>query len=137
MKILKMFVKFGIVGVSGVVVNLAIYSTLVHFGVYYLAAATISFVGAVTNNFYWNFIWTFKGRAEHKTVKRKYFDFFVISFINFLINLSCLRFLHGILEIHEVVAQIMAIGLASLFNFIGNYLITFKEKQVEEETRRE
>jgi len=76
MEILKLFIKFSIVGLSGVGVNLAVYSVLIYFNTYYLLAATLSFIVAVSNDFYWDFIWTFKNRAEHKTVSKKYIHFF-------------------------------------------------------------
>ncbi|ACL70629.1 GtrA family protein [Halothermothrix orenii] len=128
-KIIELFIKFSLVGLSGVVVNMAVYSSLLYFDVYYLVAAVISFIVAVTNNFYWNFIWTFKGRAAHKTVARKYIDFFVISLINFGVNLISLRILVEAFSLHKVLAQLVAIGIASLLNFLGNLLITFKDKK--------
>lgn len=132
MKLLKLFLKFSLVGLSGVVVNLSIYSGLVFFEVNYLVAATISFLGAVTNNFYWNFIWTFKDQAEHKTVSRKYFDFLVISGVNFVVNIFLLRLMYETLEFNKIIAQILAIGITSTLNFIGNYLITFREQETRE-----
>lgn len=127
MGLIKLFLKFSLVGLSGVFVNLAVYSTLLYFDIYYLLAATISFIIAVTNNFYWNFIWTFKGKAEHKTVKRKYFDFFIISLINFLVNISLLKIIVDILGLDKIIGQILAIGITSILNFVGNYFITFRE----------
>ncbi len=76
MEILKLFIKFSIVGLSGVGVNLAVYSVLIYFNIHYFLAATLSFIVAVSNDFYWDFIWTFKNRAEHKTVSKKYIHFF-------------------------------------------------------------
>jgi dolichol-phosphate mannosyltransferase len=128
MELISLFFKFAVVGASGVLVNLAIYSLLIYLDTYYLFAAVAAFVFAVSNNFYWNFIWTFKDKAENKSVKEKYLHFFLISFINFLINISVLRILVDSFAVHKILAQIIAIGTAFIFNFFGNYLITFKEK---------
>ncbi len=65
--------KFAAVGASGYVVNLAVFSTLVvGFDVNYLIAAMCSFLVAVTNNYAWNRIWTFRrqrGSLVHQGAK--------------------------------------------------------------------
>ena len=59
-------VKFGVVGGSGYVVNLAVFAAAVEIAnVHHLVAATIAFVVAVTNNFWWNRHWTFGARDGH------------------------------------------------------------------------
>lgn len=127
MELIKLFLKFSVVGLFGVVVNLLVYSLLLHFGAYYLYAAIVSFIVAATNNFYWNFIWTFKNRG-HKSPVRKYINFFIISLVNFGVNLIILKLMHEGFGFNELISQVIAIGLASVLNFVGNYLITFKEK---------
>ncbi|MCK5779708.1 MAG: GtrA family protein [Psychrilyobacter sp.] len=148
MKIIKVFIKFGLVGASGVLVNMAIYSSLIAFDVNYLVAATIAFLFAVSSNFYLNFVWTFKGKGEGKSVKEKYTHFFLISLVNFVINLFVLRlaveslagneYIYGMLEKYskldsdktiKIISQIIGIGIATFFNFFGNYFITFREKK--------
>jgi dolichol-phosphate mannosyltransferase len=145
---MKVFIKFGLVGASGVVVNLAIYSTLIALDINYIVAATIAFLFAVSSNFYLNFVWTFKGKGSDKSIKKKYIHFFLVSLSNFLINLFVLRFMveflsenqfiYGIItkyvnsdpsKIVKVLAQIIGIGIATFFNFFGNYFITFREKK--------
>lgn len=128
MELIELFLKFTLVGASGVIVNLIIYSGLIYLNIHYLLAAIIAFIFAVTNNFYWNFIWTFKNRAETKSVQKKYLEFFSVSFINFLVNISALKFMVSLFDFNKIIAQIVAIGIAFIFNFIGNYLITFKDK---------
>src|SRR5215213_2146237 len=57
--------KFCTVGAVGYVVNLAVYTWLVHAGLHYNVAAACSFLVAVTNNYTWNRIWTFRGQRGH------------------------------------------------------------------------
>src|SRR5437762_2559496 len=55
--------KFGVVGATGYAINLAVFALLWrHFGVHYLLAATISFLVAVTSNYTWNRLCTFRGQ---------------------------------------------------------------------------
>ena len=58
--------RFCAVGASGYVVNLAVFTALVHWaGLHYLLAAVCSFLVAVTNNYVWNRLWTFRGQRGH------------------------------------------------------------------------
>ena len=146
MEIIKIFVKFGLVGASGVLVNMLIYTGLITLNVNYLVAATVAFLFAVSSNFYLNFIWTFKGKGKGKSVKKKYLHFFIISLLNFIINLSILKVAVEFLSVNEltydiitkyaganpdkvikVIAQMIGIGVATFFNFFGNYFITFRK----------
>ena len=52
--------KFGVVGATGYLVNLGVYVVLRRAGVHYIPAAIGSFAVAVTNNYAWNRIWTFR-----------------------------------------------------------------------------
>ena len=58
--------KFCAVGASGYVVNLAVFAMLIHWAdVHYLVAAVCSFLVAVTNNYMWNRLWTFRHQRGH------------------------------------------------------------------------
>ena len=53
-----------LVGASGYVVNLATFALCVEaLGFHYPVAATVAFLVAVTNNFWWNRHWTFRARG--------------------------------------------------------------------------
>lgn len=125
---LKMLMKFMLVGLSGVGINMAVYLSLMAFNVHYLVAAVLSFAAAVTNNFMWNFCWTFKGRALGKSMQFKYLSFLLISLVNLGVNLVLLKVLVESVHINPTLAQLLAIGLVSLLNFAMNYTITFSEK---------
>ena len=128
---MKRFIKFSIVGLSGTLVNMAVYAVAVNSGLYYLIAAVISFLFAVTNNFYWNFRWTFKGQAAFRSRRNKYFRFLAVSLLNLGINLLLLRLLVETLGFDKTLAQLVAIGLVSILNFLMNSRFTFGEKAAE------
>ena len=125
---MKRFIKFSVVGLSGTLVNMAVYALAVNSGLYYLIAAIISFLFAVTNNFYWNFRWTFRGQAAFRSRRNKYFRFLAVSVLNLGLNLLLLRLFVETLDMDKTLAQLVSIGLVSILNFIMNSRFTFGEK---------
>lgn len=125
---IRMLIKFALVGFSGVGVNMAVYMSLIALNANYLIAAGCSFIIAVSNNFFWNILWTFKDRAKDKSIRKKYLLFFIISTLNLGVNLLILQLLIEVIKIDETLAQLAAIGIVSGLNFTLNYLITFNDK---------
>jgi dolichol-phosphate mannosyltransferase len=118
-------VRFATVGASGYVVNLAVFAALVHgAGVDYRVAATGAFLVALTNNFAWNRIWTFRARDGHAGFQAA--RFFVVSAAAFAFNLVVLYTLVEGLSAPEVPAQAVAIAAATPLNFLGNKLWSFR-----------
>ena len=116
-------VKFGIVGASGYVVNLAVYTTLVRaFDVHYILAAVLAFCVAVTNNFLWNRHWTFAATDGHMGFQAA--RFFTVSLLALGFNLIVLEVLVSA-DVEKVAAQAIAILAATPLNFIGNKLWSF------------
>jgi putative flippase GtrA len=115
--------RFSVVGASGFVVNLAVYTTLLRgLGVHYLVAATCSFLVAVTNNYTWNRLWTFRGQRGH--VAYQGLRFLVVSTLALAANLTILHLLVR-LDVDKVLAQATAIVLVMPLNFVGNKLWSF------------
>jgi putative flippase GtrA len=116
--------KFSVVGLSGYVVNLAVYvSVLKGVGLHYLPAAVCSFVVAVTNNYLWNRLWTFRSSRGH--VYHQGMRFLVVSLAALGLNLAILRVLVG-LGTDKILAQAVAIVLVTPFSFSANKLWSFR-----------
>ena len=116
--------KFGVVGVSGYVVNLTAFALLSELaGVHYLIAAVVAFVVAVTNNFVWNRAWTFRGAEGHTGFQAA--RFLIVSVAALGINLGVLALLVDAAGLSAVPAQALAVAVAMPCNFIGNKLWTF------------
>jgi dolichol-phosphate mannosyltransferase len=114
--------KFSVVGGTGFLVNLGVFSLLLHFGMHYIPAAVCSFLVAVTNNYTWNRLWTF----AHHTGGVVYQGprFLVVSLCALLANLAILSVLVS-LGLEKRLAQAIAIVLVTPLNFIGNKLWSF------------
>lgn len=116
-------VRFGVVGASGYVVNIAVFSALLATGLHYRGAATGAWVVAVLNNFWWNRHWTFGAREGHAGFQA--LRFFVVSFFAFLVSLAILTVLVESTSIPKVPAQLIAVTAATPLNFLGNKLWSF------------
>ena len=116
--------KFSVVGLSGYLVNLAVYIALLKgAGLHYLPAAACSFVVAVTNNYLWNRLWTFRSSRGH--VYYQGMRFLVVSLAALGLNLAILRVLVG-LGTDKILAQAVAIVLVTPFSFSANKLWSFR-----------
>ena len=115
--------KFCVVGVTGYAVNLAVYAVLLDgAGLHYMSAAVGSFLVAVTNNYLWNRLWTF--RAQRGGVAYQGMRFLIVSTMALVANLAVLHVLVSA-GLGEVVAQAIAIVLVTPVNFVGNKLWSF------------
>ena len=119
----EQLVKFCLVGATGYAVNLWVFSLLVLVaGVHYMPAAVCSFLVAVTNNYTWNRLWTFRSQRGHVAVQG--LRFLVVSTLALGANLLVLYALVQ-LGLSEVIAQAIAIVLVTPVNFVGNKLWSF------------
>ncbi|MGN6254502.1 MAG: GtrA family protein [Solirubrobacterales bacterium] len=116
--------KFGLVGGSGYLINLAVFAVLAGgLGVHHAIAAVGAFSIAVTNNFLWNRYWTFgpgEGPAHFQAAR-----FFAVSLASLGLNLAILELLVSNHVVGELSAQAIAVAAAMPFNFLGNKLWTF------------
>jgi len=116
--------KFGLVGGSGYLINLAVFAILAgSLGIHHIAAAIGAFAVAVTNNFLWNRHWTFgpgDGPAHFQAAR-----FFAVSLASLALNIAILQLLLSTGATGELTAQAIAVAAAMPFNFIGNRLWTF------------
>jgi putative flippase GtrA len=116
--------KFGIVGASGYLVNLAVYSLLLKGAqLHYLPSATCSFLVAASWNYWWNRHWTF--RAERGHFGYQGMRFFVVSATVYGANVGVLSLLIS-LGRGKIVSQAVAIVLVTPLNFLGNKLWSFR-----------
>jgi putative flippase GtrA len=87
-------------------------------------AATCSFAVAVTNNYVWNRLWTFRGQRGH--VAYQGLRFLVVSLVAYGANLLLLAALVEPGVTGKLVGQAVAIVLVMPLNFIGNKLWSFR-----------
>jgi dolichol-phosphate mannosyltransferase len=117
-------VRFGLVGASGYVVNLAVFAVCIGpLSLGHRIAAVVAFAVALANNFTWNRHWTFdaRGRRARSQAAR----FCVVSVCAFGFSFGVLELLVEGAGVDELLAQAVAIATATPLNFIGNKLWSF------------
>jgi len=116
--------KFGLVGGSGYLINLAVFSLLrSDLGLHQALAAVGAFCVAVTSNFFWNRHWTFSAADGHAGFQAA--RFFTVSIGALAVNLVVLEALVMATSLGDLSAQAIAVAVAMPFNFLGNKLWTF------------
>ena len=116
--------KFCAVGAVGYLINLGVYDVLLREGIHYLAAATCSFLVAVTSNYTWNRLWTFRAHRGHVGVQGM--RFFLVSLGALGANLVVLHLLIAYGDLGKLPAQAVAIVVVTPLNFVGNKLWSFR-----------
>ena len=114
------FVKFCVVGASGVIVDMAIFWMLCELARWPVAAAKcVSTEGAILNNFIWNDLWTFADLAEGgaRSRLRRLFTFNAICGGGLLLSLLLLFVQISLLRMNRYVANGAAIVLVTAWNF--------------------
>jgi putative flippase GtrA len=137
----KRFMKFGTVGASGVVVNLAVLTL----GQEFLFRAiqspdtrlnvslALAIFIATINNFFWNRAWTWRDRqhSPDKHLLLHFGQYALACWVGIVLQFILTKLLA--LHFHYLVANASAIVFASVFNFLVNNFWTFRShKEVNE-----
>jgi len=125
----RRFVKFCLVGGSGVVVNMGLLWLLTEVvGLFYLVSAAIAIETSIINNFILNDIWTFKDRRAPGMAARlmRLLKFNLVSAVGIGINMGVLWTCTEVLGIYYLISNLIGIAAAMLWNFIINLSWTWR-----------
>ena len=123
--ILLRFIRFGIVGASGMVVDFGVTwlcKEKLHWNKY--ISNSLGFILAATNNYVWNRLWTFQSTSD--AVAREYTLFFIIALIGLGLNNGIIYLLHERLHLNSYLSKLIALGCVTIWNFVMNYVFTFR-----------
>ena len=124
------FFRFGLVGFSGVFVDLGIFYVLRSQDVGLTSSAAISGELAIINNFLWNDFWTFSDISSHQPGKRqrlkRLMKFNIVCLLGLVLNVSIVNFFFNILGINEYIAKLLAIAAVTVWNFWLNLKLSWR-----------
>ena len=118
------FIKFCIVGFSGVFVDFGItyfFKEIVKIQKY--VANAIGFSTAATTNYILNRIWTF--HSHNPKVFLEFGRFFVIALIGLGINSAIIWLMNGKFKVNFYLSKLVATIIVTLWNFLINAYFTF------------
>jgi dolichol-phosphate mannosyltransferase len=128
------FVKFGLVGGSGVLVNLAVLALLQEYGFGFVEndqmrlnlSLPVAIFFATLHNFYWNRRWTWGDRKEtiQKSAVLQLTQYFGACWIAIVVQFGLTKLLAP--SIHYLPANFVAIGAGAVVNYLLNDRWTFK-----------
>ena len=137
----RRFMKFGTVGASGVVVNLAVlyvcqeflFSAIASSGMRLNVSLAVAIFFATANNFYWNRTWTWRDRKHHpdKHLLLHFGQYALAVWVGIALQFILTKLLA--LHMHYLIANASAIVLASVFNFLVNNFWTFRHHKPADE----
>lgn len=118
------FLKFGVVGFSGLLIDFAITFLLKEKARIspYLANAA-GFIVAASSNWYFNRVWSFESRNSQ--LFDEYLAFLVVSLFGLGINTLVLYFGMKKLKLNFYLSKVLAIAITTIWNFFANYFYTF------------
>lgn len=121
--------RFGIVGLSGIFVNMGLLYVLTEVaGLYYLVSAAIAIETSIVNNFIWNDLWTFNSGGRLRFTRRlhRFVSFQAVSMGGLAINMLILYLLVEVGGIYYLIANLAGIFAAFAWNFMVNRHFTWK-----------
>lgn len=120
------FSKFAIVGVSNTLISLAVFYLLYNlFFVGYTAANLLSYIAGVINSFVWNKLWVF--RAKEGNVLREAILFLFVFAVSYGVQYGVLHLLVEYYGINPNWAQLPAMVVYTVVNYVLNRVLTFKK----------
>ena len=126
----KRFITFTFVGISGIFVNQAIlFYAHESLHVPLALASLIAIQIAIINNFIWNrqFTWTDRPMKGYQAIKKGLIKFTLVSWVAGALNWVILLILTEYAGIYYMIANLMAILVASILNYFLNDLWTFRK----------
>ncbi|MCU0551077.1 MAG: glycosyltransferase [Leptolyngbya sp. Prado105] len=131
------FLRFGLVGFSGVFIDMAAFyllsdPTMLAWNL--TRSKIIASELAIINNFLWNDLWTFGdiSRAQHgnRTRFKRFIKFNVICLMGLILNVLILNLLFNVFGINRYVANLIAIVLVTFWNFWINLKLSWRVTDV-------
>jgi len=122
--------KFLLVGASGVVVNMVVFWLLTHpVGVHFMRAGIVAGLVSTFTNFLLNNVYTWADRKEGSlsSFLQRMGKYYMATWLGYLVYLG---FLWGLTRVGLIpmVANLIAIGLGGLLNFVVHNLWTWRQR---------
>ncbi len=125
------FLRFGLVGFSGVFVDLAVFYLLrTQLGLPIARSTILSAEVAVINNFLWNDLWTFRDVSKRQPKKsqrlKRFLKFNIVCLAGIILQALLVSLLHDAFGMNEFAAKLVAIAIVTFWNFWINLKLSWR-----------
>ncbi len=129
------FLRFGLVGLSGLAVDMsALYLFFDVLGLGLTRSAILAAELAIVNNFIWNDRWTFSDLAQHqpewRMVFKRFLKFNIVCVMGLILKILLLNAFFNGLHINAYAANLLAIAIVTFWNFWINLKLSWRVTQV-------
>ncbi len=130
------FLRFGMVGFSGVFVDMGVFHVLRTVLGFALTRSTIiSSEVAIINNFLWNDLWTFgdisKQQPGNSQRLKRLLKFNMVCLMGLIFNVLLVNLLFNVFGVNEYLAKLIAIVTVTLWNFWINMKLSWRVTEVD------
>jgi dolichol-phosphate mannosyltransferase len=126
-KRLEELIKFGIVGGSGVLVNMGLLFILTRYlSVRLEIASAIAIEVSILSNFFLNNLWTFKKRDTHVPFWSRLLRYHLVTGLAGVVNYLVLLLLVKTLGWHDMLSNLIGIAIGTIINYTLNSLWTWR-----------
>lgn len=122
------FIRFALVGLSGLLVNLGSYVLLtrkIGFGI--ALAYPIAIELSILSNYFLNDVWTFKYRRVTIPVYHRLFRFHVVAALAGSLNYLVFLILVYLMHVYDILANVIGISIGMLVNYFLNSIWTWHQ----------
>ncbi|RZM82631.1 glycosyltransferase [Leptolyngbya iicbica] len=134
----KAFFRFALVGLSGVFIDMAVlYLLHTGLGLPLTRSKILAAEVAILNNFVWNDLWTFatisRGQKGWGARLKRFLKFNMICLAGLVLNVLVLNLIYNLIfgQRWAYVANLIAIGLVTVWNFWLNLKLSWRVTQVD------
>ncbi|MGG1553521.1 GtrA family protein [Paenibacillus ferrarius] len=124
LKLIRQFMKFGIVGISNTLINFIVYYPIIYIGLNYLLAHTLGFIISVLNAYYWNNKYVFQKNGN--SIWKSLIKVFASYGLTFIVSTGTLFIMVHFLGVSNIIAPIINLVITVPVNFLLNKFWAFK-----------
>lgn len=133
---IERFFRFGLVGLSGLFVDFAVFYLLrTQLGLPIARSTMLSAEVAVVNNFLWNDLWTFRDVSRKQPGKRQRFQRFLkfnlICLAGIILQALVVSLFHDAFGVNEFASKLLAIAIVTFWNFWINLKLSWRVTDVQ------
>ncbi len=132
-KDLKQFIKFCMVGMVSLAVNMAAYTLFTRFfAIYYIVSDVLAYITALINSYLLNRSFTF--RNKHKRIGIQFIKYIAVYMVGMIASATLLYIFVDKLGLYDLFAKLLVIGIVMIWHFTAIKFLIFDRDEKQDQT---